>query len=70
MDNTISYTAPGDRPKLNDGILAQSILPLVSEDRDIRFARIVAPPDVRVLYACMTDDVTADLRILAGSCDF
>ncbi|KAI9688364.1 MAG: hypothetical protein M1822_001313 [Bathelium mastoideum] len=46
VDDTLSYTVPPDDPKLSDGVFAQSLWPLASEDKDIRFAKPVAPSNL------------------------
>jgi nuclear pore complex protein Nup98-Nup96 len=46
VDGTLVYAASGNAPQIEGSILAKSKQPIVSEYKDIRFAKIATHPDV------------------------
>ena len=61
-DGTLVYTVPGDAPALQDGTFVNYKNAIVSETKDVRFAKFVAAEDVSLAIQYPTR-VPADVSL-------
>ncbi|KAF2493492.1 hypothetical protein BU16DRAFT_619813 [Lophium mytilinum] len=58
LDGTLVYAASGNAPSLDGGILAKAKQPIVSEHKDIQFAKLATPRDAAYETLVPQKDVT------------